>query len=96
LEEQLREALRKTGLSHHELARRSGVSQPVLSRFLNGQRSLTLPVAAKLCRALGLRLCSVDGDAGPVETPSAPRGRPRKADAGQAEPTPEKRKAKKK
>lgn len=64
LEEQLREALRKTGLSHHELGRRSGVSQPILSRFLSGERSLTLPIAAKVCRALGLRLCPVEEDAG--------------------------------
>lgn len=57
LEEQLRTALLRTGLSHHELARRSGVSQPVLSRFISGERSLSLPIASKLCQMLGLRLC---------------------------------------
>ncbi len=82
LEEQLRAALRATGLSHHELARRSGVSQPVLSRFLRGERSLTLPVAGKLCAMLGLRLTADDKapDARPPasETPAAPKKGKRK------------------
>ena len=75
LEEQLREALRRTGLSHHELARQSGVSQPVLSRFLSGERSLTLPVAAKICRSLGLRLCANEADAGHGEAPPVKKTR---------------------
>jgi len=58
VEEQLRAALVETGLSMNEIARRSGVSQPTLSRFLRGERSLTLPVAARLCAMLGLRLCT--------------------------------------
>jgi transcriptional regulator with XRE-family HTH domain len=57
VEAQLRAALEQTGLSHHELARRSGVSQPILSRFLKGERTLTLPIVNKLCEMLGLVLC---------------------------------------
>jgi plasmid maintenance system antidote protein VapI len=58
LEEQLCAALLETGLSMNEIARRSGVSQAILSRFIRGQRSLTLPIASKLCSMLGLRLCA--------------------------------------
>ena len=49
-----------------ELGRRAGVSQPQLSRFLNRERTLTLTAAARLCRALGLKLVKAgeqDGEA---------------------------------
>jgi transcriptional regulator with XRE-family HTH domain len=67
LVEKIREAIRDCGLSHNELARKSGVSQPQLSRFLTGERTLTLPAAAKVCEALGLRLV------GPGDKPKARR-----------------------
>ena len=63
LGEQLREAIVKTGLSLSEISRRSGVGQPILSRFIRGKRSLTLPIAGKLCGMLGLRLTSAQADA---------------------------------
>jgi transcriptional regulator with XRE-family HTH domain len=53
---QLRTAIRDSGLSVSEIGRRSKVSQPQLSRFISGERTLTLPAAARLCEALGLRL----------------------------------------
>jgi plasmid maintenance system antidote protein VapI len=74
LEEQLRDALVQTGLSMNELARRSGVSQPILSRFVRGDRSLTLPVAARLCSMLGLRLCAEEK---PAQAPT-PKKRKKK------------------
>jgi transcriptional regulator with XRE-family HTH domain len=54
---QLQQAIRASGLSLHELGRRTGVSQGQLSRFLRGDRTLTLPAAARLCLyfRLGLR-----------------------------------------
>lgn len=54
----LRRAVRECGLSFGELARRTGVSQPQLSRFANGERSLRLEAAAKVCAYLGLQLLS--------------------------------------
>ena len=38
-----------------ELAKRTGVSQPQLSRYINGGRSLTLPAAEKLVEDFGIR-----------------------------------------
>jgi transcriptional regulator with XRE-family HTH domain len=54
---QLQDAIRASGLSLQELGRRAGVSQGQLSRFLRGDRTLTLPAAARLCLyfRLGLR-----------------------------------------
>ncbi len=53
---QIREAIQGSGLSVSEIARRSGVSHPQISRFIHGERTLTLPAAALVCEALGLRL----------------------------------------
>jgi transcriptional regulator with XRE-family HTH domain len=52
----IKEAIAASGLSLMELARRSGVSQPQLSRFMAGTRTLTLESGEKLLKALGLRV----------------------------------------
>jgi transcriptional regulator with XRE-family HTH domain len=54
--EQLKEAIRRSGVSLTQLSKDAGVSQPQLSRFMQGKRTLTLPAVDKLCEALGLRL----------------------------------------
>ncbi len=61
---QLQDAVRGCGLSLHELARRTGVSQGQLSRFLRGDRTLTLPAAAQLCLYLKLGLYHDEDQAG--------------------------------
>ena len=55
---QLRQAIRDSGLSLNEIGRRAGVSEGQLSRFLRGDRTLTLPAAAKVCLYFGLELCA--------------------------------------
>ena len=77
LERQLRDAVNKSGLSLNEIERRCGVSHAVLSRFLRGDRTLTLPIASKLCQLLGLRLTMDSPPAGQPEPP-AKKGRKRK------------------
>jgi transcriptional regulator with XRE-family HTH domain len=54
---QLQNAIRTSGLSLNELGRRIGVSEGQLSRFLRGDRTLTLPAAARVCQYFGLELC---------------------------------------
>ena len=54
---QLQNAIRASGLSLNELGRRTGVSEGQLSRFLRGDRTLTLPAAARVCLYFGLELC---------------------------------------
>jgi transcriptional regulator with XRE-family HTH domain len=75
---QLQDALREAqdrGQSLSDLWRRSGVTQGQLSRFLRGERMLSLPAAGKLCEALGLRLVGPEGPSGETPTPARP-GRP--------------------
>lgn len=56
LEKQIMAAIDKSGLSVYRLAKDSGVSQPVLCRFVNRQRGITLATASKLVETLGLEL----------------------------------------
>jgi DNA-binding phage protein len=52
----LREAVRTSGRSMCATAREAGIDKASLSRFLSGERSLTLESAERLAEALGLRL----------------------------------------
>jgi plasmid maintenance system antidote protein VapI len=53
LSEALKEAIRECGLSFNELARETGVRDPIISRFMNGSRSLSLKSAEKLFAYFG-------------------------------------------
>jgi ribosome-binding protein aMBF1 (putative translation factor) len=56
LEEDLRQAIRDSGLSITELSKRADITVIHLSRFTRGLRTLRLPTASKLARVLNLRL----------------------------------------
>jgi transcriptional regulator with XRE-family HTH domain len=56
LVETLKDAIRESGQSLNQISKATGVGSNQLSRFMRGERTLTLPVAEKLCDALGLRL----------------------------------------
>jgi hypothetical protein len=53
---QLQQAIRGSGMSLNSLSELTGVDDGQLSRFMRNERTFTLPVAAKLCTALGLEL----------------------------------------
>jgi len=55
-EEILRTAIKESGLSQNELARRAGVSQAQVGRFLHAERTLSIPSFNRLCTVLGLKL----------------------------------------
>lgn len=56
IEQQLKKAVLGSDLSRYRIAQLSGLSEAQLSYFVNDKRSLTLPAAAKLAKALGLEL----------------------------------------
>ena len=56
LEEQIRNAAIESQLSHYRIALDTGISQSVVTRFLNGDRSISLATADKLCEHFGLEL----------------------------------------
>jgi transcriptional regulator with XRE-family HTH domain len=73
LVEQLREAIRRSGQTLNQLSGVCGVGRDRLSRFLRGERDLTLSAAEQICRALGLRLTR--GDEPPAEEKGKPKGK---------------------
>jgi hypothetical protein len=56
LAQQLKAAISATGKSLYSIAQASGVAAPVLQRFVNGERGITLETAGKLADYLGLSL----------------------------------------
>jgi transcriptional regulator with XRE-family HTH domain len=54
--DQLRRAIADSGQTEYAIAKGSGVSQSVLSRFVRGERSIGMETAAKLCQYLKLDL----------------------------------------
>jgi transcriptional regulator with XRE-family HTH domain len=51
--EQLREAIRRSGVSLNELGNHATVDPSILSRFMRGERSPTLDTAERVLTALG-------------------------------------------
>jgi hypothetical protein len=73
----------------NQIEKRCGVSHAVLSRFMRGQRTMTLTLATRLCDLFGLHLCKREGGteapAGAEDkTSPAPPKRGRKAKGKQA------------
>lgn len=56
MEETIKRAIADSGETLYRIAKEAGVSYSVVHGFVNGSRSLTLPIAEKLCRYLGLTL----------------------------------------
>ena len=56
LAKQLLGAIDATGQSLYSIAQGSGVAAPILQRFVNGERGITLDTAGKLAAYLGLGL----------------------------------------
>jgi transcriptional regulator with XRE-family HTH domain len=54
LADQLREAMAKSGLTNYRIGKDAGVDQAVLSRFVSGERNISLEVADRICKLLGL------------------------------------------
>ncbi|MHC4067695.1 MAG: helix-turn-helix domain-containing protein [Planctomycetota bacterium] len=52
----LRRAIADSGLTLTRLAELTGVDEGRLSRFVRGERTLTMPAADALCEVLGLQL----------------------------------------
>lgn len=53
---QLRQAIEASGQSLNQLSQVCGVDRGRLSRFMRGERDLTLFAAGRLCEVLGLKL----------------------------------------
>src|SRR5262245_10877465 len=80
LKEQIREAIRNSGQSLHQLGDACNIGADRLSRFVRGERRLSLEAAEKLCQVLHLGLSPLPGE------PPARKVRPRpEGEAGHPE-----------
>lgn len=74
LADDLRAAIAASGLSLNELRRRCGVDHGQLSRFVRGERDLTLTNAGRVAGALGLALLPAEAKA-PAKPKKARKGK---------------------
>jgi plasmid maintenance system antidote protein VapI len=56
LQNQFKKAVEDSGLSLYAIAKGAGIAYPVLYRFVNGERDLTLETATKLADFFGMKL----------------------------------------
>lgn len=56
LSDSIRAAIRECGMTRYQIAKRTGVTQGTLSRFMRGQNALTLTTLDKLAAVLRLEL----------------------------------------
>ena len=61
LDEQLQEAIKNSGKSINSIAIAAGVPQPVLQRFVSGERDIRLETTAKIADYFGMRLTKPKG-----------------------------------
>lgn len=73
--DQLRGIIRARGLTAYELARQVETAPSVITRFLNGERGLTLDTFDRIADALNLKL--VEGPRPAARTPAPARPAPR-------------------
>lgn len=60
LAETIRKKIQVSELSQYKIAKESGVDSGTLSRFVSGERSISIETADKLCRVLGLKLVDIE------------------------------------
>ena len=54
--EQVRTAITKSGMTQAELARETGLTKGALSRFMSGERDMTLRTLHRIAPYIGVRL----------------------------------------
>jgi transcriptional regulator with XRE-family HTH domain len=54
--DQLRRAVAESGMSRYAIAKQINTSQATLSRFMSGERGLTMAVVDRLCLLLGVTI----------------------------------------
>ena len=75
LSDQVRAAIRDSGLSRYAICKAAGIDQAAMSRFMAGKTNLTLTSVDALAVVLGLEIVQ----RGPLpEIPKGKPGRPRK------------------
>ena len=56
MSDQVRRAIRNCGLTQYEIAKRTGMTQGALSRFMAGDRDMTLRTLDRIAVTIGVKL----------------------------------------
>jgi transcriptional regulator with XRE-family HTH domain len=56
LSDQIREAIKSFGVTQYRICKDTGIDPSVMSRFMSGERGLTIPTLDVLAEYLGLRI----------------------------------------
>jgi len=56
METVLKNAIKESGRSYWDIAKEAGIARSILSLFMTGRRTMTLPVADRICKVLELEL----------------------------------------
>jgi transcriptional regulator with XRE-family HTH domain len=59
LTDQIRDAVRQSELTHYEICRQTGIDKASMSKFVSGERGLSLAHLDKLAELLGLRVTKI-------------------------------------
>jgi transcriptional regulator with XRE-family HTH domain len=71
ISDQLRIAIKDSGLSQYAVSKAADIDAGMILRFMSGERTLRLDTVDKLAAALGLRLVTDQDDATPSPDPNA-------------------------
>jgi transcriptional regulator with XRE-family HTH domain len=56
METTLRRAIKKSGRTYYDIANKAGVARSILTLFMAGDRTVTLPIADRIAKVVGLEL----------------------------------------
>lgn len=56
MSDRVREAIKTSGLTRYQIAKQSGVTEGALSRFVAGERDMTLRTLERIAPLIGVRL----------------------------------------
>jgi hypothetical protein len=73
LSDQIREAVRASGLTRYAICKAIEISQPTMSRFMNSRGGLSMESMDRLGRLLGLRIARGNEAVSELDRPSSSR-----------------------
>jgi len=62
LSAELRQAIERSGLSRYGIWQQTGIDQGSLSKFMDGERGLSIESIDKIAELLGLHICTADAE----------------------------------
>ena len=60
LSDELRQAIERSGVSRYSIWQQTGIDQGSLSKFMDGERGLSIESIDQIAELLGLHICTAD------------------------------------